>query len=98
MSKLNLALFKNDRKQTEAQPDYTGLGAVSKEDFMALCDQVTSGRFNQDSDGRIKLRVAGWLKESSSGKNYISLSVSVDDYQAAQPVSNAAPAKTDPIF
>ena len=99
-SQLNLSLFQNDRKQTDSQPDYTGLGAVTKEDFMAISDQVTSGRFNQDEEGRIKLRIAGWMKESRNGKKYISLAVSVDDYQLKPPSSGSSNKQTtsDPIF
>lgn len=90
MPQINASLFKNDRKETERQPDFTGPGNVSKEDFMAIADAITSGKFNADDQGNIKIRVAGWKKQAKSGVSYISLSISVDDYglQAAP-----APAK-----
>lgn len=80
MSQINASLFKNDRKETERQPDFTGPGSVSKEDFMAIADAITGGKFNADEQGNIKIRVAGWKKQAKSGVNYISLSISVDDY------------------
>lgn len=83
MPSFSASLFKNDRKETEKQPDYTGPGSVSKEDFMAIADAITAGKCNFDDRGQIKLRIAGWKHESSSGKSYISLQLRVDDYQAA---------------
>jgi hypothetical protein len=91
MARINASLFKNDRKEGN-QPDYTGPGSVSKEDFMAIADQVTSGRFNSDDRGNIKIKVAGWKKTSAGGKSYLSLSIQVDDYGIDQP--KAAPAVT----
>lgn len=80
MPSINASLFKNTRKETDRQPDFTGPGNVSKEDFMAIADAVTSGKFNADDNGNIKIRVAGWKKEAKSGVSYISLAISVDDY------------------
>lgn len=82
MPNFSASLFKNDRKETEKQPDFTGPGSISKEDFMAIADAITAGKCNFDDKGQIKLRVAGWKRESSGGRAYISLSLSVDDYQA----------------
>lgn len=89
----SVSLFKNDRKETEKQPDFTGPGDISKEDFLAIADAVTAGKCNFTADGKIKLRIAGWKRQSSSGKAYISCLVSVDDYgldQAAATVKQAA--------
>ncbi len=80
MPSLNASLFKNDRKEKEQQPDFTGPGSVSKEDFMSIADAITAGRFNSDDNGNIKIRVAGWKKAAMSGVSYISLAISVDDY------------------
>lgn len=91
MPQINASLFKNDRKETERQPDFTGPGNVSKEDFMAIADAITSGKFNADDQGNIKIRVAGWKKQAKSGVSYISLSISVDDYGLQQ--AAPAPAK-----
>ena len=90
MPQLNASLFKNSRKETEKQPDFTGPGQVTKEDFMAIADAITAGNANFNEDGSIKLRVAGWKRQGKSGVNYISLSIQVDDYN----VQKSAPAKS----
>jgi hypothetical protein len=76
----NAALFKNERKETEFQPDFNGPGSISREDFMAIADAITGGTAQLTEDGQIKVRVAGWLKKSQGGKDYISLSLQLDDY------------------
>ena len=80
MSAINSSLFKNERKERDNQPDFTGPGQITKADFMAMYDQVIANQYNEDDEGRIKVRVAGWKKQSKSGKAYISLSMSIDDY------------------
>ena len=82
MPAFSSSLFKNERKETEKQPDFTGPGNISKEDFLAIYDQVMAGKHNSDDNGDIKLRVAGWKRESKGGRAYISLLLSVDDYVA----------------
>jgi hypothetical protein len=83
MPAFNASLFVNDRKSTEQQPDLTGPGSISKEDFLLIYDQVMAGKYNEGDRGEIKLRVAAWRKESGGGKKYLSLSLSVDDYTPA---------------
>lgn len=95
MPAFSAALFKNERKDSDRQPDFTGLGDITKEDFMAIADAVTSGAFNATEDGKIKLRVAGWRRESKGGKSYISLQLSIDDFKPKQAV-NGEPAKGTP--
>lgn len=87
MPAFSASLFVNDRKETEKQPDFTGPGSVSKEDFMAIADAITGGKAQLNDRGEIKLRIAGWRRESAGGKKYISVQLQVDDYQP-----NAAPA------
>jgi len=91
---INSSLFKNERKERENQPDFTGPGQISKEDFLAMYDQVINNQYNEDDEGRIKVRVAGWKKQSKSGKSYISLSLSIDDY-GVQAKSPAAPSSVE---
>ena len=80
MPAFNSSLFKNERKERDNQPDFTGPGQITKEDFLAIYDQVMADQYNTDDEGRINVRVAGWKKQSKSGKSYISLSLSIDDY------------------
>lgn len=80
MPSFNASLFKNDRKERDNQPDFTGPGAISKEDLLAITDMVTKGEVNFDDNGSAKIRVAGWKKQSKSGISYISLAISPDDY------------------
>ena len=80
MPSFNASLFKNDRKERDNQPDFTGPGNISKEDLLAITDMVTKGEINFDDNGSAKIRVAGWKKQSKSGLSYISLAISPDDY------------------
>jgi len=89
---MNASLFKNTRKESDRQPDFTGPGSVSKEDFMAIADAVTAGKFNADDQGNIKIRIAGWKKQAKSGVNYISLSIQIDDY-GLDSAAGSAPVK-----
>lgn len=95
MPAFSASLFKNDRKETEKQPDFTGPGSVSQADFMAIADAITGGKCQTNERGEIKLRIAGWKRESSNGKPYISIQLSVDDYQ---PKPAAKPAATGDLF
>jgi hypothetical protein len=96
MPAINSSLFKNERKERDNQPDFTGPGQITKADFMAMYDQVIANQYNEDDEGRIKVRVAGWKKQSKSGKAYISLSLSIDDYGwTAKPAAAPSSAEGD---
>lgn len=90
---INASLFKNDRKETANQPDFTGPGSVSVENFQAIADAVKKGEVQFDDRGAIKVRVAGWKKMSNGGRPYISMSLQLD-----QPRPDAAPVKTVPAI
>lgn len=80
MSNLNLsaALFRNERKESPNQPDFTGPGSASPEVLKAMYEAAIGSDAVFDDRGNIKIRVAGWKKESNNGKSYISLSISLD--------------------
>lgn len=72
------SLFRNERKERDNQPDFTGPGSVSPDNLKALYEAAVGGQAQFDDRGNIKVRVAGWKKESSGGKSYISLNLSLD--------------------
>ena len=86
------ALFKNERKESETQPDFTGPGSISRLDAVIIAKAITDGTAQLTDDGQIKVRVAGWRKKSQGGKDYISLSLSLDDYVPGNKPATAAPA------
>lgn len=77
-SNFSASLFRNERKERDNQPDFTGPGNVTPDTLKILYDAAVSGQAVFDDRGNIKLRVAGWKKTSASGKNYISLSLSLE--------------------
>lgn len=97
MPAFSASLFKNERKKRDSHPDYTGPGSISPADFEAIADALAAGNFNTDDRGNIKLRIAGWIKESAGGKTYISLSLQVDDYQVGGCSTSSAPAEDVPF-
>lgn len=60
-------LFKNDKKKTANQPDYTGNFILTKELLKAW--EADMG------DGEYKVDLASWIKEGKKGQ-FLSLSVS----------------------
>jgi len=75
---INASLFKNDRKEQDNQPDFTGPGTVTPENLKAIYDAAVSDKAVFDDNGAIKVRVAGWRKESAKGLAYISLSLQLE--------------------
>ena len=86
---INASLFKNERKESQNQPDFTGPGSVTPENLKALYEAAVGGQAVFDDKGNIKIRVAGWKKESAKGVTYLSLSI-----QLEQPRPDAGPAAT----
>jgi hypothetical protein len=97
---LSAALFRNERKETSAQPDFTGPGSVTPDVLKAWYEAAVSNDAVFDERGNIKIRVAGWKKESSGGKAYISLSVSLDlpKPAPAAPAAASAPLSGEDFF
>lgn len=83
---INASLFKNDRKESANQPDFTGPGTITPENLKAIYEAALSDQAVFDEKGAIKIRVAGWKKESAKGTAYISLSL-----QLERPRADAAP-------
>lgn len=54
-------LFSQDVKKSEKAPDYTG------EIILTLRD------FTVETDGTIKVRLAGWKRKTKTGKTFLSL-------------------------
>ena len=92
------ALFKNERKESETQPDFTGPGSISQSDFEAIAKAIIDGNYLLNDDGQIKVRVAGWRKKSQGGKDYISLSLSLDDYVPGSKPAAPASSTSAPNF
>lgn len=88
-SNFSAALFRNERKERDNQPDFTGPGSVTPDTLKILYDAAVTGQAAFDDRGSIKIRVAGWKKTSSNGKSYISLSISLE----RKPDAPAAPVK-----
>jgi len=82
---INASLFKNDRKESPMQPDFTGPGTVTPENLKALYEAALSDQAVFDEKGAIKVRVAGWKKESAKGTPYISLSLQLERPRVAAP-------------
>ena len=61
------ALFSNQKKQRDNQPDYTGSIELSGEVVQDLWNQLQSGVQNPKAD------LAGWKKTSKSGRPFLSL-------------------------
>lgn len=97
--KIQAALFKNERKEQDNHPDFTGPGSVTPEALKELYEAAVSGEASFDAEGRIKVRVAGWRKTSSGGKSYISLSISLDRPKTEPPAAaKPAPAPVEDDF
>jgi hypothetical protein len=87
----NGALFGNERKTNDRQPDYTGTLDFDREVVMDLYNQLQSGTEQP------KASLSGWRKTSKSGKPFLSLKASVmserrpsgqRSYQAPPPRNN----------
>lgn len=65
---------------------------------MTIADTITAGKFNSDDNGNIKIRVAGWKKTAKSGVGYISLAISIDDYNLQPAPAPSAVKEAEDLF
>ena len=65
------ALFKNRKKQTGKQPDYTGNIEMSADVVRDLMAQLDEGVKHPKAD------LSAWIRQSKSGMNFLSLNSSV---------------------
>lgn len=61
--KVLLWMYKNEKKQKDIQPDWTGPGRIHKDVLKELIDAYKK---HGDADG-LKLRAAGWNKKGKNG-------------------------------
>ena len=65
------ALFKNRKKQTEKQPDYTGNIEMSADVVRDLMAQLDEGIKHPKAD------LSAWIRQSKGGMNFLSINSSV---------------------
>ena len=65
------ALFKNRKKQTAKQPDYTGNIEIDADVVRDLMAQIDEGVKNPKAD------LSAWIKHSKAGMNFLSLNASI---------------------
>ncbi len=62
------AIYTNDYKNSEKQPDWTGKVSVSRDMLKELVEKLRGGDTNEN--GGVDLRVALWNRTSKNGKKY----------------------------
>ena len=62
------AIYTNDYKNSEKQPDWTGKVSVSIDMLKELVEKLRGGDTNEN--GGVDLRVALWNRTSKNGKEY----------------------------
>jgi hypothetical protein len=62
------AIYTNDYKNSEKQPDWTGKVSISRDMLKELVDKLRGGDTNEN--GGVDLRVALWNRTSKNGKEY----------------------------
>ena len=62
------AIYNNEYKNREKQPDWTGKVSVSRDMLKELVEKLRGGDTNEN--GGVDLRVALWNRTSKNGKEY----------------------------
>tara|TARA_R110002126_G_scaffold73427_4_gene183083 strand:+ start:582 stop:902 length:321 start_codon:yes stop_codon:yes gene_type:complete len=62
------AIYTNDYKNSDKQPDWTGKVSVSRDMLKELVEKLRGGDTNEN--GGVDLRVALWNRTSKNGKEY----------------------------
>ncbi len=62
------AIYTNDFKNSEKQPDWTGKVSISRNMLKELVEKMRGG--STDENGGVELRVALWNRTSKNGKEY----------------------------
>ena len=62
------AIYTNNYKDNEKQPDWTGKVSVSRDMLKELVEKLRGGDTNEN--GGVDLRVALWNRTSKNGKEY----------------------------
>lgn len=81
------AIFINDRKTKDSQPDLTGSLLLEGIDPTSISTELAELLRKEAPQflGEIKYRLASWKKESKNGKKFISISASIPEEEQAQP-------------
>ena len=81
------AIFINDRKTKDSQPDLTGSLLLEGIDPTSISTELADLLRKEAPQflGEIKYRLASWKKESKTGKKFISRSASIPEGEQAQP-------------
>lgn len=74
--KIQAAMFRNEKKKRENQPDYTLVGEI---------------RDDENNDTGIKIKGGGWVKKSKRGQQYLSVTIKWDDVVPEQTREAPAP-------
>ena len=86
------AIFINDRKTKDSQPDLTGSLLLEGIDPTSVSTELADLLRKEAPQflGEIKYRLASWKKESKTGKKFISISASIPEEEQAQPAEVVA--------